>query len=342
MTHATFLIRSLFMLVSILFMIAFTMNTGEKVTASTYLSGALYGFILASTAIVLDRLLKKISFRFFNLTIVGLIFGYLMSLCLLLIFTTFLDIALFKLSETTIALCKLSIFLSGLYLGVILSYRYSEELCITIPFVRLQPTMHKNKSLLLDSSALADSRIIDLAATGLLNRRILIPRFLLNELQNELQCKEEVEQQRSKRSLENLKRLELMPQLEITYQDGDLPENKSPIEKSIHFARLFDADVLTAEIGYVQKAESNVTIISLHDLSKALKPIMQSGEQLSVKIQRLGKEEKQGVGYLEDGTMVVVNGGGTCIGSTITAHVLSVKHTQSGRLVFCNIAEDGA
>ena len=83
-----------------------------------------------------------------------------------------------------------------------------------------------------------------------------------------------------------------------------------------------------------------VRIINIHALSNALKPLMQRGEVMRIKIQRHGKEDRQGVGYLEDGTMVVVNGGGDFIGETITVHVLSVKHTTSGRMIFCNVAED--
>jgi uncharacterized protein YacL len=85
-----------------------------------------------------------------------------------------------------------------------------------------------------------------------------------------------------------------------------------------------------------------ITVVNLHALSNALKPLMQGGELIRIKIQRYGKEPRQGVGYLEDGTMVVVNGGGDYIGDTIEARVLSVKHTSSGRMIFCNVAEEGA
>ncbi|NGX46558.1 MAG: hypothetical protein K940chlam2_01750, partial [Chlamydiae bacterium] len=82
-----------------------------------------------------------------------------------------------------------------------------------------------------------------------------------------------------------------------------------------------------------------VQVINIHDLSKALEPLMQHGEFLNIKIQRQGKELKQGVGYLEDGTMVVVNGGGEFIGDMIKSRVLSVKHSSSGRMIFCNVAD---
>ena len=83
-----------------------------------------------------------------------------------------------------------------------------------------------------------------------------------------------------------------------------------------------------------------IKVVNLHTLSNALKPLMQAGEFIKIKIQRYGKEHRQGVGYLEDGTMVVVNGGGKYIGETIDAQVLSVKHTSSGRMVFCNSCDE--
>jgi len=89
-----------------------------------------------------------------------------------------------------------------------------------------------------------------------------------------------------------------------------------------------------------------VRIINLHSLSNALKPLMETGEMITIKVQRYGKEPRQGVGYLDDGTMVVINGGGSFIGEVIEAQVLSVKHTSSGRMIFCNaldadLEEDG-
>jgi uncharacterized protein YacL len=104
---------------------------------------------------------------------------------------------------------------------------------------------------------------------------------------------------------------------------------------------MIDADLLTADISRIEQASiEGVRIINIHTLSNALKPLTHSGETLTIKVQRYGKEPRQGVGYLEDGTMVVINGGADFIGETIKTHVLSVKHTSSGRMIFCNALED--
>jgi uncharacterized protein YacL len=141
--------------------------------------------------------------------------------------------------------------------------------------------------------------------------------------------------------LENLKKLEELLSLEIRTSDTDFPEIKDSMGKLIRLARLLDANILTTDINRVQiAATEGVKIINLHALSNALKPLMQAGEKLKIKIQRYGKEPRQGVGYLDDGTMVVVNGGGDFIGENIDVYVLSVKHTASGRMIFCNTIEE--
>ena len=132
-----------------------------------------------------------------------------------------------------------------------------------------------------------------------------------------------------------------MTSLEVRFNDTDFPDVKDIQSKLIRLARLVDANILSADISKIQMASiEGIRIINLHTLSNALKPLMQAGEFIKIKIQRFGKEPRQGVGYLDDGTMVVVNGGGKFISETIDAQVLSVKHTSSGRMVFCNACDE--
>lgn len=145
------------------------------------------------------------------------------------------------------------------------------------------------------------------------------------------------EDTKAKRCLESIKRLEAMPSLELKILDHDYPEIKELAGKMIKLARTLDMNLLTADSSKIQQAEvQGVRFVNLNFLANALKPLNQSGEWLDIKIQRLGKEPTQGVGYLEDGTMVVVNGGADFIGQTIRCQVLSVKHSGTGRLIFCN------
>lgn len=221
-----------------------------------------------------------------------------------------------------------------------MTQRASNEIYVSIPFIKFTPTAQQTKDVLLDLSALADARIIDLASSGLLDKRLILPRFLLKELHQQEESRDEYTASRCKRSLDVVKKLEMLPDLNLRFQDTDFPDVKEMTAKVLRLARLLDADILSADINRVQMSQTEgVRVINLFALSNALKPLMQKGEVLTIKIQRHGKEELQGVGYLDDGTMVVVNGGGDYIGESITASVLSVKHTSSGRMIFCNVAD---
>ena len=129
--------------------------------------------------------------------------------------------------------------------------------------------------------------------------------------------------------------------MNLRFNDTNFPEMKDSFSKLARLARLLDSNILTADVSQIQvPVIEGIKIINIHALTNALKPLMQAGESMQIKIQRYGKEPNQGVGYLEDGTMVVVNGGGDFIGENIDVHVLSMKHTSSGRMIFCNAVDD--
>jgi uncharacterized protein YacL len=305
--------------------------------------GIVLGLSFGLLLIGFDYIFKRFNLRSFNIAVIGLFIGYLMGQALVLIFNAVLDISALSISiqPQTLEIIKIAIFLFGTYLGTIMTLRSSDELYISIPFVRFSQMSQKKKDLLVDSSVLADARIIDLATTGLLDHELVIPRFLVKELYVHSEIGDELTKSKARRSLDILKKLELIPHLELRYNDTDFPDVKDMQGKLIRLARLLDANILTADISRVQISSiEGITIVNIHALSNALKPLMQMGELIKIKIQRYGKEPRQGVGYLEDGTMVVVNGGGNYIGDLIDAQVLSVKHTTSGRMIFCNALDD--
>jgi uncharacterized protein YacL len=133
-----------------------------------------------------------------------------------------------------------------------------------------------------------------------------------------------------------------MTSLELRFAEEDAAEARDINQKLLVLARQYNASIITGEGSRLQKSTvDGAKTISLNDLASALKPIANSGEFLNIKIQRFGKEAHQGIGYLDDGTMVVVNGGADFIGELIKTQVLSVKHTTSGRIIFCNTLQGG-
>lgn len=335
--------RIFFALITITFFTIYSFSHPEGSTTVNTIVGVVSGLIFSGFLFGMDILFKRFNLRSFNIAILGLFFGYLMGQALVLILDAIFQIMLIdmRLHSTFIEIFKIAFFIFGLYLGTVMTLRAADELYVSIPFVKFAQAIQKKKDILIDKSILADARIIDLCSTGILDHHLVIPRFLIKDLYAQVETGDEQNRSRAKRGLDVIKKLEGLPNLDMRFNDTDFPDIKDINSKLIRLARLIDANLLTADISRVQMASiEGIKIINMHSLSNALKPLMETGEYISIKIQRYGKEPRQGVGYLEDGTMVVVNGGGNYIGETIEAQVLSVKHTSSGRMIFCNAPDE--
>jgi uncharacterized protein YacL len=334
-------IRLLFLIICVTFSISLSTQTFEGGFNWINLAvGLLGGLAMSGFFIGFDALFKRFNFKTFNITILGLFCGYLMAGVISYILNGIIGTP--EASSLLMPL-RFVIFLGCAYWGMALALRSSEELHISVPFVQFKPITHKKKDILVDPSIFTDARIIDLASSGLLDDQLLVPRFALKELYMATETGDETSKAKARRSLEVVKKLESIPSLDLRYVDTDFTELKDPMAKLIRLARFLDTNLITSDVNRIQQPSvEGVRIINIHLLSSALKPVTQMGESMHIKIQRYGKEARQGVGYLEDGTMVVVNGGAEYIGETIKALVLSVKHTSSGRMIFCNTCEEGA
>lgn len=327
--------------VALLTIFTLTTNVGQSPLLNLF-AGAFLGLIISSLMIGAEILFKRVDFRAVSITLFGLVLGYLFSQVFLMILNTVMDTSLIGIPTPWALFMHIALFLACAYLGMIITLRFSEQMQGNLPFLKTNNIGCSRRDLICDSSILCDQRVIDIASTGLLDQQLVIPKFVLNELYalsetaDEEHCKN-----KAKRSLDTVKKLEGMPNLEIRLDDIDYPELKDMQSKLIRLARDRDAVIFTADVSRVQQLTMDgVRFININFLSNALKPITQTGEILQIKIQRYGKEPRQGVGYLEDGTMVVVNSGAEYIGETINAQVLSVKHTSSGRMIFCNAADE--
>ena len=335
--------RIFFTVIVVLLFTVYSYAHPEGTALANGIVGVVSGLAFSSFLFVMDIIVKRFNLRSFNVVTLGLFFGLVMGKILLSIFGIILEVSDLdeRLSHVGLEITKIGLLFVGLFLGTSMTMRASDELYVSIPFIKFSQTAQKKKDIIIDSSVLSDARIIDLCSTGILDNHIVIPRFLMKELYTSVELGDETAKIKAKRALEALKKLEVMQNLDIRYNDTDFPDIKDATSKLLRLARLIDANLLTGDINRVQMSSiEGVRIINLHALSNALKPLMQTGEFIKIKIQRFGKEPRQGVGYLEDGTMVVVNGGGNFIGDLIEAQVLSVKHTSSGRMIFCN-ALDG-
>lgn len=333
------LMRSLFFLLIIAFFAHFSLTFSLEPKVPNIALVAVGTAFFAAILMISERLLKKLNLRIFNLIALGLLFGYLMGDILLLIFQTLIGETYFTFSNEIYTVIKALIFLTTCYGGTIIALRMEQSFNLVIPFIQFESPHQKRKNILLDPSLLIDQRLIDLIQSGLIDQKILIPRFVFKEIQEHLESKEEAIRTKARKELEAIKKIELLKGTDFYFADVEVTKGKEGLNLFIDLAHHLNANILTAEFHRFHNPEPNsVKIININFLSHALKPLSATGESLQIKILRYGKEPLQGVGYLDDGTMVVVNGGAKYLGETIKATILFSKPTSTGRIIFCNAA----
>ncbi|MCH9612525.1 MAG: hypothetical protein S4CHLAM102_10160 [Chlamydiia bacterium] len=337
--------RILFSAMSVLFMLTYTMSSHDGDMFSKVAIGLGGGIALSGVLYCFEKLFSRFNLRAFNIAIVGLFIGFLMGHALVLTFKSIMSISAMSvtLSAVPAEMIKISLYLFGAYLGTLFTLKYSDEFYISIPFVRLTSSGTQRKDIILDTSILSDARLVDLASTHLLDGLLVVPKFVMKELYSQVETDNEMMRNKARRALDAVKKLEKLPKLGLRFSETNFSEVSDINQKTIRLARLIDGVILTADLTKLQLIQGEeVEFININTLSSCLKPVMQAGEKIQIKVQRFGKEPRQGVGYLDDGTMIVINNGGDYIGETISTQVISVKQTSAGRIIFTNAAESGS
>jgi uncharacterized protein YacL len=339
MERNAFVFRLVFLLISCLATTTYelaTATSGELL--NPFLIGFSKGTLIFLLLVACELGLKRLSLRTFNTALVGIGVGTLMGLAVGTCLNTLFALLGLKPQNEMYNFIVLFSYVASLYLGIIATYSAAEVWWLSIPFVQLSPTgQAKKRELLLDLSAIEDTRLIDLARSGLLDHQLVLPTFVLKEVQKGMEAADEATKTRFRKCYENIKRLENLQSLGFQQKEFHINELDDMATKLLNAAKLIQAHILTSELNTLKQGEEeDVIIISLENIANSIKPSAQRGELLTIKIQRPGKEPKQGVGYLEDGTMVVVNGGGEFLGETIRTQVLSQKYSSSGKIIFCN------
>jgi uncharacterized protein YacL len=236
-------------------------------------------------------------------------------------------------------LIRLGLFLGFGYIGIILAMRSNkEDFSLIIPYVRFAPQNKPDNLLLLDTSVIIDGRIADLIETHFLEGLIVVPRFVLKEIQQIADSTDAIKRARGRRGLEMLNRLQRNTNTEVRIHDGDFPEEKEVDTKLIHLARNLNAKLFTNDYNLARIAElQKISYVNLHEVSKCLKVTLLPGETLQLKVVREGKDKGQGVGYLPDGTMVVINNGQPHIGQHVEVQVQTLLQTGAGVIVFAEV-----
>lgn len=198
---------------------------------------------------------------------------------------------------------------------------------------QLQPVTQ----ILLDTSAIIDGRIADISQTGFVSGALLVPRFVLNELQRIADSADTMRRNRGRRGLEMLNRLQKDTTVPVQITDADIEDVAEVDGKLVQMARNLHCPIITNDFNLNRVAElQGVKVLNINELANAVKPVLLPGEDIFIKIMQDGKELGQGVGYLDDGTMIVVEGGRQYMGTTIEVTVTRVLQTVAGRMIFAH------
>jgi uncharacterized protein YacL len=210
-----------------------------------------------------------------------------------------------------------------------------------IPYVEFSKQVKGGRPMVLDTSVIIDGRIADLCDTRIIDTKLVVPRFVLNELQGIADSSDKLKRNRGRRGLDVLKRLQTNPRIELEMHDGHVPDGGKAGEKIrvderlVLFARSIGARVVTNDFNLNKVAQlQGVDVINLNEMANSLKTVALPGEVLTIKVVKAGDQIGQGVGYLDDGTMVVVEQGRNLIGQEVAIVVTSVLQTPAGRMIF--------
>ncbi|MBO7726459.1 MAG: PIN domain-containing protein [Thermoguttaceae bacterium] len=265
-------------------------------------------------------------------------FGLLIGLVMTFFFATALE-PYFVNDETGAlrrsVLTVMLIFFS--YFGVSFLFQTQNDFRFIIPFVEFQPDVKGVKPLVLDTSVVIDGRITDIMETKIADAPLVIPRFVILELQHIADSSERNRRTRGRRGLDILSKLQNMEGVDLRIDESELPEyQKQPVDlKLVALAKHLDGKLVTNDYNLNKVAKiQGVTVINLNDLANALKPVYLPGEKIEVDIVKSGEEVGQGVAYLDDGTMVVIDQGRGHIAERVIVTVTSVLQTSAGRMIF--------
>ncbi len=287
------------------------------------------GASIGVLVILIDVFLKGFSLRGLTALTFGLFVGWLFA-----IFIS--NSPLFENGDPQILfLVRLSLFVILMYLGSVIALRGRDEFNLVIPYVRFEPHGVDVPLVVLDTSILIDGRIIGICESKFMGYALVIPRFVLDELQRIADSSDIQRQTKGRKGLEVLNQLRKMEHLDLRIHESDVSKRQNVDAKLVFLAQSMNAKIMTTDFNLAQMAEFHtIDWLNINALAKSLNPDFNIGEIFDVKLVKEGKEPGQAVGFLNDGSMVVVNDGIDLIGQAVRIEVQSILPSAGGKMVF--------
>jgi uncharacterized protein YacL len=298
---------------------------------------AVGGLVLFTDLWERNKQITTLSALYFGL-LLGLLLGWLFSLVVERFVASWMDE---KLTEPVILVTRAVVTVVCCYITISTLLQTKDEFRFIIPYVEFSKQVKGGRPLVLDTSVIIDGRIADLCDTRIVDAKLIVTRFVLQELQAIADSSDKLKRNRGRRGLDILKKLQTNSKIELQVHEGTTPEVREAGEKArvderlVLFAKSVGGRVVTNDFNLNKIAQlQGVEVINLNEVANALKTVALPGEMMMIKIVKPGDQPGQGVGYLDDGTMVVVEQGRPHIGTEVQLTVTSVLQTPAGRMIF--------
>ena len=294
------------------------------------LEAALLGVVLGLAGVVLEMRLRHSSLKRLIGAVVGAIAGTLCAYLMALVFSRT------NIEPKTLSFLQVILVVVLAYLGMVIGASKGDLLNLqALGGLFGAERTHRRNYKILDTSVIIDGRIADIAEAGFLDGLLLIPQFVLRELQLVADSSDSLKRNRGRRGLDILQRIQKIPLLQTHIVEEDFPFLRDVDQKLIELAKRYEGKIVTNDFNLNKVAQlQGIEVLNINELANALKPVVLPGEAMRVFILKEGKEPNQGVAYLDDGTMVVVDNARRMISRTIDITVTSVLQTTAGKMIF--------
>jgi uncharacterized protein YacL len=339
-SSAVRVVRLAFVVVLITVTLVFTFDVGRQ--GSEQVFGFIQGWqipvgaavLVGAGLLTLDVLVPRKRLSIIGAVVVGGVMGGLLTLVVSAIVDLFVKTWDIKTDLALIDSTKLLFGIGLTYLGISVVLQTQDDFRLAIPYVEFAKQLRGPRPMLLDTSALIDARIVELAAGGLVQTPLVIPRFVLAELQTLADSTDKLSRAKGRRGLDAVVRLQRTAGLDVTIDDTPIP-GKQVDSMLVELARRTPGAIVTTDSGLERVAGiQKVQVININQVAAALRPQLIPGSVTTIAIVRQGEQPGQGVGYLEDGTMLVVENAANAIGQDVRVEVASALQTSAGRLIF--------
>jgi uncharacterized protein YacL len=290
---------------------------------------ALGGLVLFTDVREKQKQITTLSAVYFGL-LLGLLLGWLFSMALVPILES-----TFPHKPQMVLLGRICLTILCCYVTISTLLQTKDEFRFIIPYVEFSKQVKGGRPLVLDTSVIIDGRVADICETGFMDGTLVIPQFVLRELQQVADSADSLKRNRGRRGLDILQKIRKTSGLDITVSEVDFPDVKEVDLKIIELAKSLNGKIVTNDFNLNKVAQlRGVQVLNINELANALKPVVLPGEFMRVFILKEGKEYSQGVAYLDDGTMVVVDNARKSIGKNVDITVTSVLQTTAGKMIF--------